>query len=202
MDELTPYQPLGPYHETKAAAERLALKYKDTLPVTIVRPTITYGPGDTDGLVAKIFQLVAKGFFVFVGNGSNHVHLSYVRNIMKGFSVILSKGGSGRTYILADENGITMQNLVDSVSMLLHVSYHKVFLPYRFAKAAMRMYEGASEKIVSTSLPKATVESVDILSRNRYYSIAAARALGYEPESSTIEGLRLSTQWYQSIVKS
>jgi nucleoside-diphosphate-sugar epimerase len=200
MSENTPFDPVGPYHEAKAAAERLVLTYNDVLPVTIVRPTITYGPGDKDGLVAKIFQLVAKGVFVFVGNGRNCLHLSYIGNIVNGFSLILRQRGCGKTYILADEKEMTMRELVDFISTLLGVSYNKIFLPYRLAKGAMILYQRLGEKAPSTSLPKGTVESVDILSRNRRYSIAAAREFGYDPEFSTIEGLEVSASWYNQLI--
>jgi nucleoside-diphosphate-sugar epimerase len=200
MNEATPYNPVGTYHETKAAAERLVLRYNDLVPTTIVRPTITYGSWDTDGLVAKIFQLVARGFFVFVGNGGNHLHLAYVNNIVKGFDLVLQHGGHGKTYILADETAIRMCDLVDYIASLLRIPYRKIVLPYHLAKGVMVVCQAIGKKIRFESLPEATVESADIMSRNRCYSIRAAQELGYRPQCSTIEGLRISAAWYRRVI--
>ena len=44
VDESTPYHPITTYGKSKMEAELEVLKFKNSLPITIVRPTAVYGP--------------------------------------------------------------------------------------------------------------------------------------------------------------
>ena len=66
------------YHGTKAAAEQLVRAGRAGVETVIVRPTITYGPGDADGMLTRLITLIARGRFVRNRSGrkpaSPHLH--------------------------------------------------------------------------------------------------------------------------------
>ena len=83
--EQSPIVPIGIYEETKAAGEALALKHgrNGGPPVSVVRPTQVYGPGDTRLL--KLFKLANKRRVVLIGPGTAGYHLLYIDDLVDAF---------------------------------------------------------------------------------------------------------------------
>ena len=81
IDETSPYQPVGPYGASKVRAEELVRE--SGVPFTIVQPSITYGPGDTNGMIDKMFRMIASGFFVLPGRGRSRVQLVYIDDLAR-----------------------------------------------------------------------------------------------------------------------
>ena len=83
--EQSPIVPIGIYEETKAAGEALALKHgrNGGPPVSVMRPTQVYGPGDTRLL--KLFKLANKKRVVLVGPGTAGYHLLYIDDLVDAF---------------------------------------------------------------------------------------------------------------------
>jgi dihydroflavonol-4-reductase len=93
------------YAKLKHQAERLCLeKARDGVPVVIVNPAETYGPGDT--------ELITAGNLVdFVTSNSNPVlipaggtSIAYVDDVAMGIVRALESGRAGERYILGGEN--------------------------------------------------------------------------------------------------
>jgi len=81
VDEGFPLAPIGPYGRSKVETER---KVEHAgLPFTIVQPSITYGPGDTNGMIDKMMRMVAKNAFVVPGLGRTRVQLVYVEDVAR-----------------------------------------------------------------------------------------------------------------------
>ncbi len=79
IDENQPFAPVGPYGRSKVETERMVRT--SGLPYAIVRPSITYGPGDTNGMIDKLFRLVKAGRYRLVGSGSSRVQLVYAEDL-------------------------------------------------------------------------------------------------------------------------
>ena len=69
----SPLAPYDPYTASKAEAEReiRAAALEAGVAVTVARPGVVYGPGDTYGMVANMARLIARRRFVVVGSGRN-----------------------------------------------------------------------------------------------------------------------------------
>ncbi len=73
-DENTPYQPGDIYQQTKMEGELIALDYfrSGKISGNVIRPGMVYGPGDMRTL--KLFSMISKGTFFYVGQGEATVH--------------------------------------------------------------------------------------------------------------------------------
>lgn len=211
-DESLPYNTDGHgqygYHHTKALAEQLTLEYARTgqVPATVVRPTTVYGPGDTWGMVTRLVTLLIRGRFALVGDGRNHLHLTYVDDVIRAFLLAGESSRSvGQVYIVAGPSLITLNNLVAKVCALLAVQPPRWHVPVRAARAAGWILEEIyviKGKLGISALggtPFLTRDKVDTLTVNRGFTSAKAqRELGYLPTVGYDEGLRCTIDWCQS----
>ncbi len=110
------------YEETKAAAEREALRQaQDGLPLVIVNPTRVYGPGlMSEGNAATRLVLdYVRGKAPFLPNrGINVGNYGLVDDVALGHLLAMEKGRIGERYILGGENVSYREllNLIDEVS--------------------------------------------------------------------------------------
>lgn len=92
--EESEYNPDEVYGRSKMEAEKSLTKMKenDQLPLTIVRPTRVFGPGDNYTIREMIISV--DGTFlnkVFPTSAKNFIHFTYIDDIVKGFIEILEK---------------------------------------------------------------------------------------------------------------
>ncbi|HZA28431.1 MAG TPA: NAD-dependent epimerase/dehydratase family protein, partial [Gammaproteobacteria bacterium] len=82
IDEASSISPDNIYGVTKYEGERLALSFADKIPISIVRISETYGPGDRRLL--KLFKAIKKNVFFMIGKGDNKHQLIYVDDLIEG----------------------------------------------------------------------------------------------------------------------
>lgn len=117
-DETGRIAPFNDYGRTKAEAEAVLLRWQAGDPsrrsLTIIRPTVVFGPGNR-GNVFNLFNQIARKHFVMIGDGQNHKSLAYVENVAD-FFIHFLKGSPGvRIYNYADSPDLNMNELVSFV---------------------------------------------------------------------------------------
>lgn len=173
-DHATPPAPASAYGEAKLAAERL-VQARSGGPVVVARPTITYGPGDDKGMLARAYNLMRRGARLFPGDGSNRIHLVHVQDLVAAL-VILGGTGDG-VYVLGGPSATPVRRILELLA------------------------QGAGTEGPAFGLPATVVRplarhSVDVLTRDRAYSWArAASELGWEPRIDVEEGLPATGAW-------
>ena len=71
--------------------------YRATLPVSIVRISETYGPGDFRLL--KLFRALNRGRFLIIGSGLNRRQVIHVRDLVRGLMLAAaSPAAVGQTF--------------------------------------------------------------------------------------------------------
>lgn len=80
LSESDPPRPIGPYGESKLAAERLVAS--SGLDHVIVRPPAVYGPRDAD--ILAVFRLAARGLALRLGPRGQRLSLVHVRDLAHG----------------------------------------------------------------------------------------------------------------------
>lgn len=200
-DETLPYsEPTSQvlYHRTKSQAEQIALDAQ----AIVVRPVITYGPGDENGFLTRLIALLAHGRFIGIGNGRNHVDLVYVDDLTSGMWAALEKGVPGRVYILSGTAPIQVRALLDEICKLLGRKPPRLYIPIPIAMMAgwgMEMlWHGILKPIGwNDRSPFITRDKVATLTVDRAFSHAlASQALGYAPQIGYSEGLRRTVDWF------
>jgi nucleoside-diphosphate-sugar epimerase len=196
-DEDSPIAPRDYYCYSKSEAEKVCQEYIDKgLDVVIVRPTSIYGPGDMFGWL-KLHRIVRRGRFMMLGDGQTMNHPLYVEN----FVDLLERAAEvpaarGRTYIAADAEPVTLNQLVKTLGETHRVPVRIVHLPgYRVAYAIA----GATELVCKPFKiqPPIFRRRLSWFKTNRAFRIDRARQeLGYEPRVDLHEGLRRTADWY------
>jgi nucleoside-diphosphate-sugar epimerase len=210
IDESFPVHPRGGkagYHQTKAEAERLVIDWKggagETLEVVVARPTITYGPGDRDGMLTRLTGLIAAGRFVQIGSGRSHLHLTYIDDLVRGLLLAgRHPAAAGQAYIIAGPRTVSSGELAKMIARSLGRSPEFPTIPEKPA----RWLAGGIENIFRLGAalgvpglsgpPPVTNDKIDSFCLHRGFSSPkATRELGYQPSVDLPEGIALTLEW-------
>jgi len=165
------------YDEGKRAAEALCFDYKrmHNLQIRVVRIFNTYGPhmAMNDGRVISNFIVQAlKGEPITIyGDGSQTRSFCYVSDLVRGFLAFMKSDFCGPMN-LGNDGEFTIRELAEKIIQLT----------------------GSSSKIESRPLP------ADDPSRRRPDLALARDKIGYRPEVSLEEGLKLTIPYYRKLL--
>ena len=192
------------YGWSKFQAEKLVQQVclQQKIPMTIIRPVISYGPNDFYGMITKLFKLIDKQQFYMVGNGENRVHLVYIHDLIEGFYLALKKPqAEGEIFIIAGKRPIMIKDLLLLIAKELSRKVPKYKIPISLAKICGLFIEKLYALVPSvfSGEPIVTRDKIDILTVDRCYSIdKAAKLLGYSPKVDYNEGIKLTAQWLRN----
>ena len=188
------------YQITKAHGEYAALfaDRKDGMEVTVVRPTVVYGPGDRRRI--KIFKEVMTGRFRLIGAGENHIHPVYVDDLAEGMILAYQSGKSpGNVYIIGGKTSVPVKEWITIIGKAAGVN----LLLSHFPALPMRIVAFISEKLFTLvgRQPPLFQRNIEFFLKNRSYSTKKAeRDLGFHPSVSLEEGARRTLEWYKKDV--
>ncbi|MFO0734461.1 MAG: SDR family NAD(P)-dependent oxidoreductase [Labilithrix sp.] len=189
--------PVTAYGRSKLAAEKEVLARKDKLPVVILRPAAIYGPRDVE--ILEAFRAASKRQYPVIGNGAMLGCYTYGPDCARAcVAAIQADIPSGQIYFVDDGEPLTMSK---AMGELLHEALGtapllKVGIPLpvlRLASLGVEAYGRARGKAVMLTREKATM-----LSHHWVCESKKTRAdLGWEPQVSFPEGLKLTASWYR-----
>lgn len=197
-DENAPINAADYYQQTKYDAEPVVLdSFRRGLPATILRPAAIYGPGDPERFF-MIFRRVARGRFPMFGDGSTLYHPLYIDNLVDAFVLAQEPGrGDGEAYLIADEQYLSIEELVQAVGRALDVDVRITHYPILPLIVAGHVCEKVCRPL--RIRPPIFPRRVDWFRQNRAFDISKAKAeLGYQPRVDLDEGLRRTADWYRA----
>jgi nucleoside-diphosphate-sugar epimerase len=198
-DENSPMDPRDYYCYCKVEAERVCQEFLGReLDIVIVRPTSVYGPGDTRGWL-KLYQMVARGWFLMVGDGQTLNHPVYVGDLVDAFELAATvPQARGRVYLAADEQAVTLMQLVRGVGTALGTDVRIIRFPwYEVARVGATVIEVVSK--TAHVRPPVFQRRLSWFKTNRAFRIDRARQeLGYQPRVHLNEGLARTAAWYRA----
>ncbi len=196
-DEKTTFNPYDVYSKTKAEGEKIALDYwrKKKLPVTILRPTIGYGPGDTRPVFLPLFSLIKRKMFVSVGKGDNFLHTVYVDNLVDALLLAASSQEAiGEDFIIGDAECPTMKEIINTIAKIEGVGLYPFYIPGSLARVIGKSFDLLQKLRLPAPLP---TQRVRFMVANRKFKIEKARKiLGYRPRVNILEGMTATYKWY------
>jgi nucleoside-diphosphate-sugar epimerase len=183
-DEEAPFAAGDLYQTTKLAGEKFALQYfrDERIRGVVIRPAMVYGPGDTRTL--KLFKMIAKGTFFYVGDGSNLLHWVDVRDLVAGIQLAMNAEEiNGEVYILSGETSRSLKEVVEIIARQLGVSSPRLHIPAGLMLGVAGLVEGICKPLgIEPPLYK---RRVGFFLNNRCFdSSKARRDLGYKPAQS------------------
>jgi nucleoside-diphosphate-sugar epimerase len=195
--ELTEPHPVNHYGGSKLAAEKVLQEWAEkdiSRSVTIIRPTVVFGPLN----VANIFKLIKQvcdGKFYWVGDGRNVKSVAYVENVADATCFLVQRMEPGVSlYNYSDEPHMKTRDLVALISRLSGKKVSGFHLPLSAALAATKIIDiVGSVARIDFPITSARLLKFNTSTEHRSDKI---RQSGFVPTHSIEEGLQKNIQWY------
>jgi len=186
-DENTPFNPGDIYQRTKMEGEQLALDIfrKEKVRGVVIRPAMIYGPGDTR--TRKLFRMLAKERFFYVGRGDNLVHFIDVRDLARAFILAMEKEErNAEIYIIAGKRAMPLREFCGIAAAELGVKPPALKIPVKPMQWAGSLCEAVCVPFgISPPLYR---RRVDFYTKDRSFNGAKAETeLGFTPAQSPEE---------------
>ncbi len=188
--------PITSYGKSKKAAEDEVLKYKDIMPVTIVRPPAVIGPRDT--AIFPLFKAVKGGLATLIGIKPKYLSLIHSHDVARGaIEAALSDNTKGKIYFLSSEKFYTWDEIMDMIKN--SVGRKKVFklkIPHFIVLSAGGMTEFLGK--LSTKPPIFNYEKAqDFIQQYWTCSVEAAKNdFGYRQMMPMEQAIEDTVKWY------
>lgn len=175
----------GIYGRTKAGGEDIVKN--SGVDYVILRPSFIYGKGAKD--LVTLMKLIARCPVVpVVGHGEGKLQPVHVDDVCDVIVRLLESGARSKTYYIAGEQKISLNDLIDKVANLTSKRVVKIHIPLWVLWLPLKLYG----LIVRNS--SISYESLSLLNRDKTCEIAdIERDLGFKPRSLD-DGLRLVLQ--------
>jgi len=194
IDEQTPVRPDNIYGITKLEGEKLVLTYADQLPVTVIRISEVYGPGDQRLL--KLFRGIEKGIFFKIGDGENLHHLIYIDDLLEGLRLAATNDEAlGEVFVLSGKEPLTTDDMIDIIANELGATLPPV-------RAPLPLFMGAAVAMETTMRPLGLQpplhrRRMDFFKKSfAFDGQKAADRLGFHPSVSFEQGVAETARWY------
>lgn len=186
--------PVSHYGLSKLLGEAEVFKFKDKLPVTVLRPPAIYGPRDKDVFV--FFKYAQKSFFP-VANTEKHFNISFVSDVVDGIiGAIESDRAAGQIYNIGDDTVFSWRSLaetlietINSRARIIQIPESVFYLSAFFSEVFARL----TEKPAVISFDKLR----EIKQKDWLFSAEKAKNdFGYKPRISLEKGIKITYDWY------
>ncbi len=189
--------PISWYGESKLASELEVQRYAKTFPVTILRPSAVYGPGDKETLL--IFKMIKYGCLFTPGRFTRHFSLIHAGDLAAG---IIKAGeseiSSGDIFFISRFETYTWEDVGRAIARALGKHYRQIAFPGWFATAIGR----AGDAWVRATGQPATISSQkvrELLMPSWLCDSSKAQAsFGFNPEIDLERGIQQTVAWYKS----
>jgi nucleoside-diphosphate-sugar epimerase len=197
-----PQDPLRePHAVTKARGDKLVqlMIARDGLPAVIVRPEAMFGPHDRINF-RRIADRLRAGKGVIIGSGRNAVPFVYVTDVVQGLLLSLEHPRAcGQAYNITNDCPMSAHEFLLAIAEEVDGAPPRTRVPYRAMYGAATVAEWIAT--MTKRQPLVTRHGVQMFGSHNPLSIEKARReLGYEPQVSLREGIRLAARWYRANV--
>ena len=197
-NEKSAFNPGDLYQKTKFESEefiRSQIGQTDT-EIVIIRPCSMYGPGDLRML--KMFKMLSKGRFFFVGKCLDNFHAVYIDDVVSGFlKAMETPGVDGEVFLIGGPDGYRpLREYVGVVADALGVAPPKITFPYWLFHYAAVICESICVPLGIE--PPLHQRRVRFYKNNRAFDTSKSRSmLGHQPEVGLEEGMKKTVAWYK-----
>ena len=195
--EKTQCNPHHPYGRSKLQAESEVLKMvrESSLPASIVRFSMVYGPGDPRDIL-KLTRMAKKGIFPKVGKRPKLTPLIHVQDAVDGLLLACEKGMPGEIYLITNKQSEPFDTIRETIQEALGLKKRALYVPEWVALTAAAIIEKIFTLIGKS--PPVARKNIESTLADRVFSVEKAiRELGFDPKIDPEQGLRDTVLWYK-----
>jgi len=187
-------EPLG---MTKADGDRAVQRMiaDNHLPAVILRPGTFFGPGDNPQF-GRIADRLRAGEAIIVGPGDNALPLVYITDVVHGLLLALDhEHAVGQAFNLASDQPLTQQQFLEAIASEIGARPPRIHIPH----PALYTVAVVAEQLALIRGTQPVVSRLGVMifgTDNRLAIDKAQRELGYRPQISLRDGVRLTAAWY------
>ncbi|HEY2026005.1 MAG TPA: NAD-dependent epimerase/dehydratase family protein [Gemmatimonadaceae bacterium] len=187
--------PVENYGRSKLQAEQAVVRYRDDLPITILRPAAVYGPRDRDLLA--VFRQASRRVALHAVPQDHAFSVVHVADLVNAALLAAERRESaGKVYFVADEEPLTWRRLYDLVALAAGAHPIQVQVPL----PAVRLAARAGELVSSiTGRSSNFNRNKAAMARPRWWLCDASRAraeLDWTPQITLQQGVHETYLWY------
>ncbi len=201
-EDASPTPRNDPYWITKAQGDTLVQRMilEDNLPAAIIRPGTIFGVGDRLNF-GRTADKIRTGKGLILGSGRNSLPLVYVTDVVQGLLLCADHDNAqGQAFNITNDQPLSQEEFLSTIAQELDTTPPRLHVPYAAAYALAYAAERAVP-LNSSKHPLVTRHGVTLYGTDNRHSIDKARTeLGYEPQVSIREGIRLACVWYRQHV--
>ncbi|HTS86926.1 MAG TPA: NAD(P)-dependent oxidoreductase [Gemmatimonadales bacterium] len=189
-----PANPVTAYGRSKLAAENVVRR--SSLPWTIVRPPMVYGPRDTE--VLKVFRLCRTGIAPVFGDGRQEISAVYAPDLAEALVAVTDRETTvGGVFYACHAETCTTAEFVRTVGASIGRKVTVVPLPRWLAASALGVTETAARLTGRSTI--LTRDKANEFFQDAWTADAGPLAdhTSWKPSRSLEEGLRATAAWYR-----
>ncbi len=189
-------KPISAYGRSKLAAESVVKRYIDKFPITILRPSVVYGPRDNGMLI--LFKLVKKGLIPLLSHRDKYFNVIHVNDLVRG--VILaaeSENSTNETYFITDNRPYSWAEISNIALRNFGKRGIKIPIPFGILNRGVKILEFSSKvfqhpKFLSTDKMKDIEEDFWICSAKKIFN-----NLNFKTAIKIENGIKETLSWYR-----
>jgi len=189
------------YHWAKLQAEQLALDYhkQGKLPVTVIRPSMIYGPRDRL-LTDRFFGLVNNPIVMWPGKSNPRSALVFASDVADcAILAATSDRTVGQVYNIAPPEERRFRDFAAALARAMGKSERQWNIPLGLVYAVAALMEWWAKLRRAKKMPFLTRTDLRLFEDGMYIDGSKfRREMGWEPKVSMDEGTRLYVQWRRS----
>jgi len=183
-------RPVSNYGLSKLKGEELVYGVRNNIPITILRPTVVYGPRDRDFLV--FFKLINHNLAFYWGDCL--YTFIYIDDLINGIILsALHEKTRGGIFFITDGNIYSHSQVAHAISKALDKRPYFIKLP----SSLMDSIAYVLERIGNTGIVNS--DKIKELKEQRWicYNTKAVNTFGFKPQVDLIKGVEWTANWYK-----
>lgn len=189
--------PVSPYGASKLAGEKVLSEWAAGAAdrkVTIVRPVVVFGPGNTANMYNLISQ-IDSGLYFHLGKGDNIKSIAYADNVVRATLFLKERMKPGvAIYNYADDPQLNARQISEVIAEALNKKI-RITIP-RSVGILLGLPFDLIIRITGKNLPVSSAR-IRKLGTQTLHSAAKIFGEGFKPRYTTIEGLKQMVAWFK-----
>ena len=196
VNETHPCRPLTFYGQSKLAGEEIARRFSDSLPLTILRPPVVYGPREENFFT--FIKLIHKGWGLQIGKPGKELSLIYVADLVRAMLIASHPSRQeGCSYFVTDGQVHAWEQVATECARIMNVSLKTLKIPEGLLNPLALFFEACAS---FSSKPALFDRQRMIDIQQSSWSASSAKffdAFEFKPEYELSRGLEQTINWYQ-----